>query len=126
MARILVIDDDLMLGELIRRVLTFDHHQVITAASGVEGLSKYQSMRPDLVITDIIMPDKDGIEAIIEIRRLSSLVPVIAMSAGGRVNSPDFLKIALALGATAVLTKPFTPSGLQAIVKEWAGPRAAA
>jgi DNA-binding NtrC family response regulator len=112
MATILVIDDDLGVRETVAQLLMDLGHKVLTAADGRDGVSLFRRDSVDLVITDIIMPNKEGIETIMEIRRIDPGMVIIAMSGGGRLGSVDFLQIALSLGANDIVLKPFEPSAL--------------
>lgn len=107
MARILVIDDEEIIHMALVQFLETDGHTVISAMDGHEGVSAFQSASVDIVITDILMPDKEGLETIMDLRRLNPNVRIIAMSGGGRRRSADFLQMATHLGASAVLKKPF-------------------
>lgn len=121
MATILLIDDD----ELVRRTLTLAlraaGHEVHTAREGREGLQILSSAQPDLVITDIIMPDQEGIETIMQIRKRDSRIPIIAISGAGVSGTLDFLGTATAFGATRVIRKPFRPGVLVDAVRECLG-----
>ena len=114
MALVLVIDDDALMRATIRRMLTF--HTVIEASDGREGLAAFQSRAPDVVITDILMPEKEGIETIIELRRVNRHVKIIAISGGGSSGTLDFLSSAKKLGADLVMQKPFRAVELLAAV----------
>lgn len=92
----------------MRIALTRAGYTVMTAQNGVDGLSLYHQSRPDLVITDIAMPEKDGIEVTTELRRHCRDLKIIAISGGSRLDVGDTLKKALACGANAALAKPFT------------------
>jgi DNA-binding response OmpR family regulator len=116
MARILVIDDDHAVRLTIQVFLERGGHEVICAADGEQGLRAFASEAPQLIITDIIMPNKEGIETIMQIRERDATVPIIAMSGGGRVGNADFLKMAARLGANEVLAKPFERQDLTAAV----------
>lgn len=105
MPTILVIDDDTQLRELIAMVLTSRGHVVETTATGAEGIRLHQHTPADLVITDVVMPEMDGIEFAGQLRRLSPQVPLIAMS--GSAYSELYLNMAKLLGAKHVITKPF-------------------
>jgi DNA-binding response OmpR family regulator len=117
MARILVIDDDHAVRLTIQVFLERAGHEVICAADGEQGLRAFASDSPQLVITDIIMPNKEGIETIMQIRERDATIPIIAMSGGGRVGNADFLKMAARLGANEVLAKPFERQDLTAAVR---------
>jgi DNA-binding response OmpR family regulator len=107
--RILIIDDDNEVRSLLSRTLSQAGFEVFTVANGDEGtrLCRQQSM--DLVIVDMIMPEKDGLETLMEIRRGSPKARIIAMSGAPRTSVMDPLSVALKLGAVASLAKPFTP-----------------
>jgi CheY-like chemotaxis protein len=117
MARILVIDDDPAVRLSVQLVLEHDGHQVVCAADGEEGLLTFASMPPDLVVTDIIMPNIEGIETIMEIRKRDPKTPILAISGGTRLSSIDFLRMAEMLGANAILPKPFERQDLIAAVR---------
>ena len=107
MALILLIDDDQQLRTAVKRMLAAaGNHTVIEAKDGREGLAIFRSQRPSLVITDILMPEKEGIETIMDIRRSAPEVKIVAMSGGGSSGDTRFLQIAQKLGADAVLAKP--------------------
>lgn len=97
-------------------------HFVVAAKDGREGVEHYTGGVFDLVITDLIMPDKEGIETIMDIRKLNAEVKIIAMSGGGRVTSADYLKIAQQVGANRILTKPFSYDDIQAAIEELTEP----
>ncbi len=117
MARILVIDDDPDVRTLTQDMLEDAGHEVALAANGVEGIEVYRRQPADVVITDLYMPDKEGIETIAELTRAYPGVRIIAMSGGGRSRSSDlYLATASALGVGAVLRKPFDRAALLAAV----------
>jgi CheY-like chemotaxis protein len=116
MGKILVIDDDSLVRDTIVRILERKDHQVVVASDGRRGLRMYRSERPDLVITDIIMPEVEGIETIREIRREAPHAKIIAISGGSRIGNMDFLDLAAKLGASEVLPKPFDPVDLVNLV----------
>lgn len=118
MARILVIDDDPLVRTTLRKVLERAGHQVAEAADGAKGLDQYRAQRADVVVTDIIMPDKEGIATIMDLRRFDPAVKIIAMSGGGRTATFDFLRIAKEFGAAKTLQKPFANEALLAAIQE--------
>ena len=109
MARILVVDDEEGIRTLIRNMLVREGHQVTTACDGVEALRVVDSQAVDLVITDLIMPEMEGVEMISELRRRFPAIKIIAMSGGGMGGAVDYLRLAKALGAGQTLAKPFRP-----------------
>jgi DNA-binding response OmpR family regulator len=117
MARILVIDDDHAIRLTLQVILVRDGHEVICASDGEEGIRAVASGAPQLIITDIIMPNKEGLEMIIQIRAHDTKTPILAMSGGGRIGNADFLKMALKVGANEILRKPFERQELNAAVR---------
>ena len=109
---ILIIDDDTFLRETMCELLKQRKHIVSTAANGSEGLDILKMNSFDLVITDILMPEKDGIEIINEIKMFYPKTKILAMSAGGRISSVDYLNIAKHFGAEGILAKPFSANAL--------------
>jgi CheY-like chemotaxis protein len=118
MTQILLIDDDEPVRAMLARMLTHFGHIVIEARNGKEGIEHFRASGADLVITDIVMPEMEGFEVLIELRKMGSPVKVIAMSGGGRQNPADVLRIASHLGAARVLAKPFSNELLMAAIKE--------
>lgn len=117
MSKILVIeDDDLMRGMLVE-MLARDSHQVTAASNGVEGLALLAEQVFELVVTDIVMPEKEGLETILEIRQ-SLKVPIIAISGGGQNLPMNYLKAAEKFGADFAFTKPIDKKAFLAAVKE--------
>jgi DNA-binding response OmpR family regulator len=106
MQSILVIDDDKLMCMALARILASAGFTVTQAFDGDEGLQLYRTYGFDLVITDLIMPDKEGIQIIRELRKENSNIRIIAMSAGGRGGATDYLKWARLMGAKQCLSKP--------------------
>src|SRR5258708_6851455 len=104
---ILIIDDDAAVRYTLAQILEKSGYEIQCAEEGRQGLQAFHTRRPDLVITDIIMPEMEGIETIIALRTLSTDCPIIAMSARARFGNANFLDMAQRLGANAVLSKPF-------------------
>ncbi|MBF0094519.1 MAG: response regulator [Alphaproteobacteria bacterium] len=112
MATVLIVDDEKGIRDLLRKVLEKLGYRVVTAADGNEGLAVFRLERPELVITDIIMPNREGIEAITVMKRENPGVKVLAISGGGRAHAMDLLAVAPSAGADATLEKPFRASDL--------------
>lgn len=124
MASILLIEDDELVRTSLSLALKGAGHTVHLARDGREGIEKFSSLNPDLIITDIIMPNQEGIETIVEIRRMNAILPIIAISGAGGSGSVDFLKAATVLGATKVLRKPFGANALIGAINDClAGPQ---
>jgi DNA-binding response OmpR family regulator len=111
MARILVIDDDENLLSTIGQALTINGHSVVTANNGVRGEKLFRAEPFDVIITDIVMPEREGVEMIIVLRREFPHIPVIAMTGMGK-RSALYLGLATRLGARRVLAKPFSIEAL--------------
>lgn len=107
MSAILVIDDDASVREVVSEMLRLEGYEVTIAENGEEAISRLAKQRFELVITDLIMPEKEGIETIAEIRRNDDSIPIIAISGGGRLGPGDYLETARYIGADATLAKPF-------------------
>ena len=106
MARILVIDDDVQVLATLRKILEREGYEVATAPDGRKGIKCYREDPTDLIITDLIMPEKEGIETIMELRRDFPDAKIIAISGGVRNNPTTYLGLAENLGAQYVFSKP--------------------
>jgi CheY-like chemotaxis protein len=118
MARILVIDDDEQVLDMLYESLTREGYDVMRASNGEQGLRLYRQDPVDLIITDIIMPEKEGIETIIELRQDFPDVKIIAMSGGGRIGTKDYLHLAKIFGVQRTFTKPVAREQLLDEIKE--------
>jgi CheY-like chemotaxis protein len=118
MAQILIIDDEDEVRSMLRQMLEQAGHEVTEAVNGTEGIEIYEQDAPDLIVTDIIMPEKEGVETIISLRRADPDLPIIAISGGGRLDATDFLTMARKLGARHTLSKPFRRDQLLDAVRE--------
>ena len=108
MPKILVIDDDEQVRALLYEILDRAGFEVVEAANGLEGVNAYRRAPTDLIITDLIMPEKEGVETILELRGEFPSVRIVAISGGGRNGAQDYLSIAARLGARRVVAKPFS------------------
>ena len=104
---VLVVDDDLVVREACALLLEDHGFRVVTALDGRDGLEKFRQLNPAVVLTDIIMPEKEGIAFIRELRHESAEVKIVAMSGSGRIGDMEVVEIAVKLGANAGLYKPF-------------------
>jgi len=107
MARILIVDDDDRFRKMFREMLEQAGYEVVEAPDGRVGIKLYRENPVDLIILDILMPEKEGIETVIELKRDFPDVKIIAMSAGGRMGQLNFLDQAKTFGALKSFTKPF-------------------
>jgi len=112
MARILVVDDEELARFTIRDILETAGHEVDEATNGNEAISSQTADPFDLIITDIVMPEKEGVETIIELKRDYPDLKIIAISGGGRTKNVDYLKLADEFGADKILAKPFSEEEL--------------
>ena len=118
MATILIIDDDKSILSFLKERLIYEGFNVLTAIDGKEGMNLFNDNQVDLVITDIIMPDKDGFGTIIELKRICPDIKIIAMSGMGLGMLEPCLKTAKFSGAEHALAKPFEISNLLTAVYE--------
>lgn len=112
MAKLLIADDDPEILRFLDKILTLEGHTVKTAKDGEEAVEMAKKDNFDIIITDIIMPRKEGIETIIELREMNPDIKIIAISGGGRKGRMDFLRMAEMVGASEILAKPFQPQEL--------------
>jgi len=112
MATILIMDDEEAILSFLKERLTYEGFNVLIAIDGIEGMKLFNDNQIDLVITDIIMPRKEGIEAIFEMKEICPDIKIIAMSGGGRNQPESYLGIAKDAGADCTFEKPFKTSEL--------------
>lgn len=105
--RILVIDDDPVVRGMLVEMLRREGYEVDEADDGRAGMRKFREVPATLVITDVVMPEQEGLETLMQLRHASKTVKVIAISGGGRVGPDAYLNSARTLGADAILAKPF-------------------
>jgi CheY-like chemotaxis protein len=124
MARILVIDDNDLVRDYLKRALEEAGYDVVVAGDGEQGIRRFRERPVDLVICDVLMPNKDGLETVREIRSVTDRLPIITMNGGPVVDQTvldqgeiDYLRLALAFGATHAIAKPFRPAELIALVR---------
>lgn len=116
MSKILLVEDEDAFRMILKQMLERDGHTVLPAANGRKALRLCIDGGIDLVVTDIVMPDMEGLETIREIRKQHPALKVIAMSGGGRIGAEDYLRIAGKLGADQTLVKPFSRTQLRAAI----------
>jgi CheY-like chemotaxis protein len=120
-SRILVVDDDELFRQMLRTTLVKMGYLVLEARNGREATTLFDQQLPDIVITDLVMPEKEGLETIGELRRCYPEVKIIAMSGGGRISATDYLRIAKAMGANRILAKPFSNDEMVTALNELLG-----
>jgi CheY-like chemotaxis protein len=121
MARILVMDDDSQIRTALRETLERSGYDVVEAANGEVGIQMFCEKGADLIIADIIMPEKDGLSTIRALQEDSRNIKVVAISGGGDIEPRFYLKLAEESGALRTLTKPFQKNELLAVVTELLG-----
>ncbi|MEA1946586.1 MAG: response regulator [Thermodesulfobacteriota bacterium] len=121
MAIILIIDDNNQFRAMLREMLERTGYKVVEASDGKEGIKLYREKATDLIITDLIMPEKEGIETIMELRRDFPDVKIIAISGGGRLDPGQYLSMAQKLGAQRTFAKPVARAELLKAVRELLG-----
>ena len=115
--KVLVIDDEPAVRYAVTRVLESNGFEVTTAADGMRGMVQFRLSHPDLVITDLIMPEQEGMQTIKQIRQADTGVKILAISGGGRLVNVDFLQVARRFGADEILAKPFDARELLSAVR---------
>jgi CheY-like chemotaxis protein len=111
-SKILIIDDDPVFAKVVKAAFSSYGYDAISASNGADAMKMVRTEQPDLVVTDIVMPEQDGIATILELKRCSAPPKVIAISGGGRTGRRDYLRWAKELGADEVLAKPFDMDAL--------------
>lgn len=118
MARVLIVDDEIDIRQVISRILQSAGHATSTAENGRQAMDHLQREPVDLMITDVFMPEMEGLETVKLTRRLYPALPIIAVSGGGSLGASEYLMFARCFGATATLEKPFEIAGLLDLVNE--------
>lgn len=116
--RVLIVDDEETIRKMVRMILEDELYEFAEAANGLEAQALLEKMPFDLIITDVIMPDCDGIELVMAVRRKLPGIKVIVMSGGGRMRACHYLDLAGKLGAARVFEKPFDTAALRQTVQE--------
>ncbi len=124
MANILVVDDDDAVRTMLSKMLETASHVVITAENGLQALNWLRKRVPDIVILDIVMPEKEGFESIVEIRRNYPNLKIIAISGGGFIGAENYLKLARKLGAHLTMEKPIRMEELKSAIRQLVPPEA--
>jgi CheY-like chemotaxis protein len=118
MAGILIVEDDKELREMLKTSLIRRKYTVFEAENGRDAITHFKPAITDLVVTDLIMPEEDGLKVIIKLRELKPSIKIIAISGGGKAGPGSYLNLARALGADAIYSKPFSTNDLIAKIEE--------
>ena len=118
MARILIIDDEAMIRNLLVKILEREGYETVTASGGKDGLKIHRENPADLIITDLVIPEMNGIETIMELCRNFQNVKIIAVSGGGKIDPETYLQIAKTMGTIKTIAKPFDRKELLKTVQE--------
>ena len=121
MPHILLVDDDDLFRKMLRLTLLKMGHKVTEACNGKEAILAHKHEPADVVMTDLIMPEQEGLETIRTLKRTEPTLRIVAMSGGGRAGAPDFLQMAKGLGADRILLKPFTNDELTTALNDLVG-----
>jgi len=121
MTRIMAIEDDPQVRVLLRHMLSHAGYDVVTAADGREAMKLQREKPAKLVVTDILMPEQEGLETIRQLRRDYPETQIIAISGGGEIDGNHYLQIARGMGARKILAKPFSYAQLMEAVNELLG-----
>lgn len=116
---ILVVDDDELMREFLAELLTINKFKVQQATNGKEGLKLFRDQKPDLVITDIVMPEMEGISFIGELRTIDENIPILAMTGNIHGRMEEYLDISSKLGANEILRKPFKADELISTINKF-------
>lgn len=117
MANILLVDDDEAFRRMLSLALKRMGHRVVEVPNGLTAWKKYQEHQSELVIMDLIMPEKEGLETIRQFRHNGAKVKILAMSGGGRVDASNLLTVARQFGADEIMAKPFSIEDLEGALK---------
>jgi CheY-like chemotaxis protein len=112
MPGVLIVEDDKELREMLKLSLIRSKFTVLEAGNGKEAISHFKPTITDLVVTDLIMPEEDGLKVIIKLKELKPSIKIIAISGGGKAGPGSYLNLAKALGADAIFSKPFSIADL--------------
>jgi DNA-binding response OmpR family regulator len=118
MPGILIVEDDKELREMLKISLIRHKYTVLEAADGKEAITHFKPSITDLVITDLIMPDEDGLKVIMKLREIKPSLKIIAISGGGKAGPGSYLNLAKALGANVIFPKPFSINDLLAKIEQ--------
>ena len=118
MATILLVDDDNQVRDMLKKIFVMEGYEVVEAADGLQATELYDPEVIDLVVTDIVMPEKEGLQTIREIKQVNPEARIIAISGGGRIKPEDYLDWANRIGVDQTFTKPIRRTEILAAISE--------
>lgn len=118
MPGVLIVEDDKELREMLKMSLLRRSYTVLEAENGKNAITHFKPSLTDLVVTDLIMPEEDGLKVVIKLREMKPSIKIIAISGGGKVGPGSYLNLAKALGADAIFSKPFSINDLTAKIEQ--------
>jgi len=118
MPGVLIVEDDKELREMLKMMLLRKNFTVLEAENGKAAITHFKPTLTDVVVTDLIMPEEDGLKVVIKLRELKPSIKIIAISGGGKVGPGSYLNLAKALGADAIYSKPFSLNDLVAKIEQ--------
>jgi CheY-like chemotaxis protein len=118
MPGVLIVEDEKELREMLKTSLIRRNFRVLEAANGKDAIIHFKPAITDIVVTDLIMPEEDGLKVIIKLRELKPSIKIIAISGGGKAGPGSYLNLAKALGADAIYSKPFSMNDLIGKIEE--------
>lgn len=118
MPGVLIVEDDKELREMLKMMLLRKNYTVLEAENGKAAITHFKPLLTDIVVTDLIMPEEDGLKVVIKLRELKPSIKIIAISGGGKVGPASYLNLAKALGADAVYSKPFSLNDLVSKIEQ--------
>ena len=118
MARILIIDDEKDFLEYLKDLLVDEGYEIITALNGIEAIELYKKKPVDIVITDLLMPEKDGEETILELQGINPQVKIVVITGGGDISAEDHIQLLESLNVKHAFLKPFNSDRLLTVIKE--------
>jgi CheY-like chemotaxis protein len=118
MPGILIVEDDKDLREMLKLSLTKRKYTVLEAENGRDAINHFKPTITDLVVTDLIMPEEDGLKVIIKLREIKPAIKIIAISGGGKAGPGSYLNLAKALGADNIYSKPFSINDMISRIEE--------
>ena len=118
MPGVLIVEDDKELREMLKMMLLRKNFTVLEAENGKAAITHFKPTLTDIVVTDLIMPEEDGLKVVIKLRELKPSIKIIAISGGGKVGPGSYLNLAKALGADAIYSKPFSLNDLVSKIEQ--------